>query len=284
MRTKAIYDARYRALVSSITETRRRPGLSQAELGKRLQISRSTVQKLEAFEVNLDLVRYVDLCRILGLRAGRLLGRLEEPPDEDDPLYLAEPVLATLTVFGTRRRWGVRIHVRLLVRQREEMPINIGESHGFKSYPRYQFEASVLLENPMKPRLFICPVGFSIGFDAFWSILADPPINLPTSQATRTPSLGVRIVARDRQTCQPAILNRDCRPRRNIRQTPQTAHFGAGVSPSRPVKGFISSALSMNGVGLWLSLSFLPRLQQARPWPRRRCASQVDRVVAAPRC
>lgn len=90
MNAKAIYNPRYRALVAFISDTRKRQGLTQSELGQRMRLSRQTIQKIESCEVRLDLVRYVVLCRILGLNAGPLLGRLEEPSDEDDPLYLPE--------------------------------------------------------------------------------------------------------------------------------------------------------------------------------------------------
>ncbi len=90
MRTKAIYDPRYRSLVAFISDTRARQGLTQSAMGRKMRLSRQTIQKIEHCEVKLDLVRYVALCRILGLNAGQLLGRLEDPSDEDDPLYLPE--------------------------------------------------------------------------------------------------------------------------------------------------------------------------------------------------
>jgi len=93
MRSKAIYDPRYRSLVAFISDTRARQGLTQSAMGRRMRLSRQTIQKIESCEVRLDLVRYVALCRILGLNAGQLLGRLEEPSDEDDPLYLSEIAL-----------------------------------------------------------------------------------------------------------------------------------------------------------------------------------------------
>jgi transcriptional regulator with XRE-family HTH domain len=58
--------------------------MTQLELGKRMRLSRQFVQKIESCEIRLDLVRYVTLCKILGLNAGQLLGQLEEPSDEDD--------------------------------------------------------------------------------------------------------------------------------------------------------------------------------------------------------
>ena len=93
MNAKAIYNPRYRALVEFISGKRKRRGLSQFELGRRMRLSRQTIQKIESCEVRLDLVRYVALCRILGLNAGQLLGRLEEPSEEDDPLYLSHTPL-----------------------------------------------------------------------------------------------------------------------------------------------------------------------------------------------
>ena len=93
MNAKAIHDPRYHTLVGIISDTRKRKGLTQFELGRRLLLSRQTIQKIESCEVKLDLVRYVALCRILGLNAGPLLGRLEEPSEEDDPLYLSHTPL-----------------------------------------------------------------------------------------------------------------------------------------------------------------------------------------------
>jgi len=87
MNTKAIYDSRYRELLAHICATRRGRGMTQSELGRRMRLSRQTVQKIESCEVRLDLIRYVTLCRILGLKAGRLLGQMEESSDEDDPLF-----------------------------------------------------------------------------------------------------------------------------------------------------------------------------------------------------
>ncbi len=84
MNTKAIYNSRYRELVVHICEARKGRRMTQCELGRQLGLSRQSVQKIESCEVRLDLVRYVNLCRILGLDAGQLLARLEEPSDEDD--------------------------------------------------------------------------------------------------------------------------------------------------------------------------------------------------------
>ena len=87
MATKTIYDSRYRELLVHICEVRKGRGMTQAELGRRMRLSRQTVQKIESCEVRLDLIRYVTLCRILGLDAGQHLSRLEESSDEDDPLF-----------------------------------------------------------------------------------------------------------------------------------------------------------------------------------------------------
>jgi transcriptional regulator with XRE-family HTH domain len=92
MVTKAIYNPRYRALVAYMCAVRKKRGMTQSELGRRMRLSRQAVQKVEACEVRLDLVRYVAMCRILRLNAGQLLARLEEPSDEDDSFYLSNSV------------------------------------------------------------------------------------------------------------------------------------------------------------------------------------------------
>lgn len=102
MNAKAIHDPRYRTLVGIISDTRKRKTLTQLELGRRLRLSRQTIQKIESCEVRLDILRYVTLCRILGLNAGQLLGRLEEPSEEDDPLYLLETFLLKVATFATK--------------------------------------------------------------------------------------------------------------------------------------------------------------------------------------
>jgi transcriptional regulator with XRE-family HTH domain len=93
MSVKAIYNSRYRALVEFIRAARKKKGMTQSELGRRLRLSRQAIQKIESCAVRLDLIRYVTLCRVLGLRAGRLLGRLEEPSDEDDPPFSCQTLL-----------------------------------------------------------------------------------------------------------------------------------------------------------------------------------------------
>ena len=89
MSIKTIYNSRYRALVEFIRAARKKRGMTQSELGRRMRLSRQVVQKIEYCQIRLDLVRYVTLCRILGLNAGQLLARLEEPSDEDDSFYLS---------------------------------------------------------------------------------------------------------------------------------------------------------------------------------------------------
>lgn len=111
MNAKAIHDPRYHTLVGIISDTRKRKGLTQFELGRRLLLSRQTIQKIESCEVRLDILRYVTLCRILGLNAGRLLGRLEEPSEEDDPLYLsATPCLFDMALF---LRKSIQVELRI---------------------------------------------------------------------------------------------------------------------------------------------------------------------------
>lgn len=90
MHVKTIHDPRYRKLVAVLIFARKESGITQARLAGKMRVSRQTIQKLESCEVKLDILRYVRLCRILGIEPGPLLGRLEEPSDEEAPLYLAE--------------------------------------------------------------------------------------------------------------------------------------------------------------------------------------------------
>jgi transcriptional regulator with XRE-family HTH domain len=73
--------------------------MTQSELGRQLGLSRQSVQKIESCEVRLDLLRYVTLCRILGLNAGQLLARLEEPSDEDDFSFTYQRCVVVATFF-----------------------------------------------------------------------------------------------------------------------------------------------------------------------------------------
>lgn len=82
---KTIYNSRYRNLVCELKAARIRRGLGQVQVGRLLGRSRSWAGKVERVEVRLDVVQLIDVCRVLGVDAGRLVRRLakEAPSDED---------------------------------------------------------------------------------------------------------------------------------------------------------------------------------------------------------
>ncbi|MDX9791917.1 MAG: helix-turn-helix transcriptional regulator [Kiritimatiellia bacterium] len=128
MLRKAIYNPQYREVIAYIGDMRKRQGLTQSALGKRMRLSRQTIQKIETCEVRLDLVRYVNLCRILGIDAGQLLGRLEDTSEEDDPLFTCrtESGDGVGRVPSAADFYRFRIFVRLFVRHLVWTRVNIG--------------------------------------------------------------------------------------------------------------------------------------------------------------
>jgi transcriptional regulator with XRE-family HTH domain len=69
MSEKQIYSDGYRTLVASLKDTRKRLGLTQAEVACRMNLGRTWVVKVEACEIGLDLLHLVQMCRVYGLKA-----------------------------------------------------------------------------------------------------------------------------------------------------------------------------------------------------------------------
>ena len=77
MPDKQIYNPRYRALVARLKHARLSLGLSQAQVARRLGLCRTWVAKIECCELRLDLLHFVKLCRLYGLRASEVIGGME---------------------------------------------------------------------------------------------------------------------------------------------------------------------------------------------------------------
>jgi transcriptional regulator with XRE-family HTH domain len=73
VREKPIYNAQYRELVSSLKDTRKRLGLTQAQVAARMGCSRTKIAKLECCEIGLNLAGLVRICRVYGLRPGKVI-------------------------------------------------------------------------------------------------------------------------------------------------------------------------------------------------------------------
>lgn len=69
-------DPRYRALISRLSDERRRQGITQAELASRLGLHKQFVSRVELGERRLDVVEFADLSLALGLDPRDLLAEL----------------------------------------------------------------------------------------------------------------------------------------------------------------------------------------------------------------
>jgi len=78
MSEKQIYDERYRELVGRLKDTRKRLRLTQAQAAVRMGLCRTWVAKIESCEVGLDLLGFVRLCGVYGLRAEDVIRMMEE--------------------------------------------------------------------------------------------------------------------------------------------------------------------------------------------------------------
>jgi len=73
MSQKEIYDERYKALVACLKVARKKLGMSQAAVAGRLGTNRSWVAKVETCELRLDLLHFVKLCAVYGVKAQELI-------------------------------------------------------------------------------------------------------------------------------------------------------------------------------------------------------------------
>jgi transcriptional regulator with XRE-family HTH domain len=70
---KGFQDSRYRDLIGLLVAERKRQGLSQEKLAERLGRHQQFVSRFEIGERRLDAVELLDICRELGLSAGKML-------------------------------------------------------------------------------------------------------------------------------------------------------------------------------------------------------------------
>lgn len=74
---KSIYTREYAALLRVLRELRRRAGITQVELARRLRQSQSFVSKVERGERRLDVIQVRTMCRKLGVTLREFVQRLE---------------------------------------------------------------------------------------------------------------------------------------------------------------------------------------------------------------
>lgn len=64
---KSIHSREYDALISWLKAARKRQGLSQRDLAKKMRVQQSFIAKIELKERRLDVVEFVRICKALGV-------------------------------------------------------------------------------------------------------------------------------------------------------------------------------------------------------------------------
>jgi transcriptional regulator with XRE-family HTH domain len=73
---KSLRSPAHLALREVLVNARARAELTQTELGLKLRRSQPWVSKYETGERRLDVIEFLQICRVLGLQPGRVLARL----------------------------------------------------------------------------------------------------------------------------------------------------------------------------------------------------------------
>ena len=74
---KQLRSARHRALISVIVAARDAAGLTQRQLAAKLKRSDSFVWKLEAGERQLNVLEFIEIAKVLGVKASTLMTEIE---------------------------------------------------------------------------------------------------------------------------------------------------------------------------------------------------------------
>lgn len=73
---KALYEQSYTALTSLLKDERKKVGLTQAKLAKKLRRPQSYVSKYERGNRRLDVIEFLEVARVIGFDPHELLQRL----------------------------------------------------------------------------------------------------------------------------------------------------------------------------------------------------------------
>lgn len=74
---KSIYERSYRRLLELLVEARQDAGVTQQQLADRLQRPQSFISKIENGDRRLDVVEFLELCRLLGADPAALMKQVE---------------------------------------------------------------------------------------------------------------------------------------------------------------------------------------------------------------
>jgi transcriptional regulator with XRE-family HTH domain len=74
---KQLRSAKHRALITVIVAAREAAGLTQRQLAAKLKRSNSFVWKLEAGERQLNVLEFIEIAKVLGVKASTLMTEIE---------------------------------------------------------------------------------------------------------------------------------------------------------------------------------------------------------------
>lgn len=73
---KALYERNYAAFTDLLKEERKKAGLTQAKLAKKLRRPQSYVSKYERGDRRLDVIEFLEIARAVGFDPGEVLSKL----------------------------------------------------------------------------------------------------------------------------------------------------------------------------------------------------------------
>jgi transcriptional regulator with XRE-family HTH domain len=73
---KALYERNYAAFTDLLKEERKKAGLTQAKLAKKLRRPQSYVSKYERGDRRLDVIEFLEIARAVGFDPGEILSKL----------------------------------------------------------------------------------------------------------------------------------------------------------------------------------------------------------------
>jgi ribosome-binding protein aMBF1 (putative translation factor) len=74
---KQLRSPKHRALIAAVVKAREAAGLTQRQLAAKLKRSNSFVWKLEAGERQVNVLEFIEIARVLGVKAAVLMAEIE---------------------------------------------------------------------------------------------------------------------------------------------------------------------------------------------------------------
>lgn len=74
---KTIYQNRYRQLIQTLIQARKQAKLTQSEVAQKLDKPQSYIAKIEGKDRKLDVLEFIELCEILGVKPSNLIKEIE---------------------------------------------------------------------------------------------------------------------------------------------------------------------------------------------------------------